>query len=193
MRLIDNINSLLGEDLKGTLRPGSKLKIAASCFSIYAFVALKKELESIDSLEFIFTSPTFVPEEASDRMKKEQREFHIPKSERERSLTGSEFEIQLRNKLTQKAIARECADWIRRKAVFRSNRGQAPMQPFAGVRATEGDTVYMPLQGFTAVDLGYQKGNALSNIVTRFASPPILACSSACSTRSGTIRKSWRT
>ncbi|GIK26217.1 MAG: helicase [Betaproteobacteria bacterium] len=171
MRLIDNINSLLGEDLKGTLRPGSKLKIAASCFSIYAFVALKKELESIDSLEFIFTSPTFVPEEVSDRLKKEQREFHIPKSERERSLTGSEFEIQLRNKLTQKAIARECADWIRRKAVFRSNRGQAPMQPFAGVRAADGDTVYMPLQGFTAVDLGYQKGNALSNIVTRFDEP----------------------
>jgi hypothetical protein len=171
MRLIDNINSLLGEDLKGTLKPGSKLKIAASCFSIYAYVALKKELESIDSLEFIFTSPTFVPNEASDKMKKEQREFHIPKTERERSLTGSEFEIQLKNQLTQKAIARECADWIRRKAVFRSNRGQAPMQPFAGVRATDGDAVYMPLQGFTAVDLGYQKGNALSNIVTRFDEP----------------------
>ena len=53
MRLIDNINSLLGEDLKGTLKPGSKLKIAASCFSIYAYVALKKELENIESLEFI--------------------------------------------------------------------------------------------------------------------------------------------
>jgi hypothetical protein len=171
MRLIDNINSLLGEDLKGTLKPGSKLKIAASCFSIYAYVALKKELENIESLEFIFTSPTFVPNEASDTMKKEQREFHIPKAERERSLTGSEFEIQLKNQLTQKAIARECADWIRRKAVFRSNRGQAPMQPFAGVRATDGDAVYMPLQGFTAVDLGYQKGNALSNIVTRFDEP----------------------
>ncbi|MFH1871056.1 MAG: helicase-related protein [Pseudomonadota bacterium] len=171
MRLIDNINSLLGEDLKGTLKPGSKLKIAASCFSIYAYVALKKELENIESLEFIFTSPTFVPNEASDKMKKEQREFHIPKAERERSLTGSEFEIQLKNKLTQKAISRECADWIRRKATFRSNRGQAPMQSFAGVQATAGDAVYMPLQGFTAVDLGYQKGNALSNIVTRFDEP----------------------
>ena len=171
MRLIDNINTLLGEDLKSTLTPGSKVRIAASCFSIYAYVALKRELESIDSLEFIFTSPTFVPSEASDKLKKEQREFHIPKTERERSLTGSEFEIQLKNKLTQKAIARECADWIRRKAVFRSNRGQAPMQPFAGVRSTSGDAVYMPLQGFTAVDLGYQKGNALSNIVTKFDEP----------------------
>lgn len=175
MRLIDNINILLGEDFKGSLKPGSKLQIAASSFSIYAYVALKKELESIDSLEFVFTSPTFVPDEASDKLKKEQREFHIPKIERERSLTGGEFEIQLKNQLTQKAIARECADWIRRKAIFRSNRGQAPMQPFAGVQTTAdnaaSDVVYMPLQGFTAVDLGYQKGNALSNIVTRFDEP----------------------
>ncbi|HHM4315215.1 helicase-related protein [Pseudomonas aeruginosa] len=171
MELIDNINSLLGESLKGTLKPGAKLKIAASCFSIYAYVALKRELESIDSLEFIFTSPTFVPNDATDKLKKEQREFHIPKAERERSLTGSEFEIQLKNKLTQKAIARECADWIRRKATFRSNRGQAPMQPFIGVRAPSSEAVYMPVQGFTAVDLGYQKGNALSNIVTRFDEP----------------------
>lgn len=171
LNLIDNINSLLGNDLKSTLKPGAKLQIAASCFSMYAYVALKKELEAIDSLEFIFTSPTFVPDQVADKLKKEQREFHIPKAERERSLYGSEFEIQLRNKLTQRAIARECADWIRRKASFRSNKAQAPMQPFAGVRATGSDTVYMPIQGFTAVDLGYEKGNAVSNIVTRFSEP----------------------
>ena len=171
MNLIDNINSLLGNDLKSTLKPGAKLQIAASCFSMYAYVALKKELEAIDSLEFIFTSPTFVPDQVADKLKKEQREFHIPKAERERSLYGSEFEIQLRNKLTQRAIARECADWIRRKASFRSNKAQAPMQPFAGVRAGGSETVYMPLQGFTAVDLGYEKGNAVSNIVTRFSEP----------------------
>jgi len=171
MELIDNINSLLGEDLKARLKPNAKLKIAASCFSMYAYVALKKELEKIDSLEFIFTSPTFVPSEVSDKFKKEQREFHIPKAERERSLYGSEFEIKLRNQLTQRAIARECADWIRRKATFRSNRAQSPMQPFAGVQTESGDSVYMPLQGFTAVDLGYQKGNAISNIVSRINEP----------------------
>lgn len=168
VNLIDNINTLLGDDLKSTLQPGAKVKIAASCFSIYAYVALKKELESIDSMEFIFTSPTFVPDQVADKLKKEQREFHIPKAERERSLHGSEFEIQLRNKLNQRAIARECAEWIRRKATFRSNKALAPMQPFAGVKAAAGDTVYMPLQGFTAVDLGYEKGNAVSNIVMRF-------------------------
>lgn len=172
MDLIDNVNSLLGDDLKRTLQqPGAKLKVAASCFSMYAYIALKQELEAIDALEFVFTSPTFVPDQAADKLKKEKREFHIPKAERERNLYGSEFEIQLRNKLTQRAIARECADWIRRKASFRSNKAQAPMQPFAGIRGAEEDTVYMPIQGFTAVDLGYEKGNAVSNIVTRFNEP----------------------
>ena len=118
--IIDNINHLLGDNLKQTIKPGSKLKIAASCFSIYAFEALKKELENIASLEFIFTSPTFVPNEVTDKIKKERREFHIPKAEREPSFYGSDFEIQLKNKLTQRAIAKECADWMRRKAIFRS-------------------------------------------------------------------------
>ena len=160
MELIDNISHILGDDLKTTLKPGAKLKIAASCFSMYAFEALRSELEKIDELNFIFTSPTFVANEVTDKIRKERREFHIPKLDRERSLYGSEFEIQLRNKLTQRAIARECAQWIQRKATFRSNRSKAPMQQFACVETNAGDSAYMPLHGFTAVDLGYQQGNA---------------------------------
>jgi superfamily II DNA or RNA helicase len=171
MEIIDNINHLLGDNLKRAITPGSKLKIAASCFSIYAFEALKKELESIESLEFIFTSPTFVANEVTDKVKKEQREFHIPKLERERSFYGSEFEIQLKNKLTQRAIAKECADWMRRKATFRSNSGKAAMQQFASVQAQQTEAIYMPLHGFTAVDLGYQQGDAVSNIVNKFDEP----------------------
>ena len=167
MEILDNINHLLGDDLKQVIQPGAKLKIAASCFSIYAFEALKAELETIDSLQFIFTSPTFVPDDVADRLKKEHREFHIPKLERERSLYGSEFEVRLRNELTQRAIAKECAEWMRRKAVFRSNRSRAPMQQFATVNTDNKESVYFPLHGFTAVDLGYEKGNAVSNIVTR--------------------------
>ena len=167
MELIDNINRLLGDDLKKTLKPQARLKIAASCFSIYAFEALKSELEKVEELNFIFTSPTFVANEVTDKVQKERREFHIPKSDRERSLYGSEFEIQLRNKLTQRAIAKECADWMRRKATFKSNRSKAPMQQFACVQAKETATAYMPLHGFTAVDLGYQQGNAVSNLVNK--------------------------
>lgn len=168
MKIIDNINSLLGDDLKISLHSRSKLKIAASCFSIYAYEALKSELAKIESLEFIFTAPTFVLNEATDKFRKEHREFFIPKADRERSLYGSEFEIQLRNKLTQRAIARECAEWMRRKAIFRSNKTQSPMQQFACIQGPQHEIAYMPLHGFTAVDLGYQHGNAVSNIVNRF-------------------------
>src|SRR3546814_106841 len=143
---------LLGDDRKQTLRPGAKLKIAASCFSMYAYEALHTELEKIDSLEFIFTAPTFLASEVTDKVRRERREFFIPKLDRERSLYGSEFEIQLRNKLNQKAIARECADWLRRKATFKSNRSKAFMQQFACVQSADTATAYQPLQGFTAVD-----------------------------------------
>lgn len=172
MELIDNISRRLGDDLKQTLAQGATLRIAASCFSIYAFEALRVELEQIDSLEFIFTSPTFVLDEATDKVARQRREFHIPKAERERSFYGTEFEIQLKNKLTQRAIARECADWMRRKARFRSNRGKAPMQQFACVQVAEDEAVYQPLHGFTAIDLGYQQGDAVSNYVTRFNEQP---------------------
>ena len=170
MDVIDNLNALLGDDLKQTLAPGGRLKIAASCFSMFAYEALKEELEQLESVEFIFSSPTFAHGESTDKIRKERREFFIPKLERERSLFGTEFEIHLRNKLTQRAIARECADWIRRKATFRTNATKSSMQQLAGFVPPEGDaSVYFPLQGFTAVDLGYQRGEALSNFVNKLS------------------------
>ncbi|WP_412558505.1 helicase-related protein [Thalassospira sp. MIT1370] len=171
MKIIDNTTQLLGDDVKGTIVRGSRLKIAASCFSIYAFEALKSELSKIESLQFIFTAPTFVPTEATGRMRKEKREFFIPKNRRETGLYGTEFEIHLRNKLTQRAVARECADWIRKKARFRSNTTKAQMQQFMHVDGRGEGIAYMPISGFTAVDLGYQKGDAVSNFVTRFEDP----------------------
>jgi len=171
MKIIDNTSQLLGDDLKETMSRGSRLKIAASCFSIYAFEALKAELTKVDSLQFIFTAPTFVPTEVADRLRKERREFFIPKARRESGLYGTEFEIQLRNKLTQRAVARECAAWIRKKAKFKSNTSKAPMQQFMHVDSSADGVAYMPISGFTAVDLGYQKGDAVSNFVTKFDDP----------------------
>ncbi|HNO80227.1 MAG TPA: helicase-related protein [Phycisphaerae bacterium] len=167
MELIDNVNRLLGDDLKAAMSNGCRLRVAASCFSIYAYEALKEELERVEAFDFVFTAPTFVPDEVTDSGAKERREFHIPRSIRERSFYGTEFEIQLKNKLTQRAIAKECADWMRRKARFRSNRTKAPMQAFACVQRAEGNIAYQPLHGFTAVDLGYQQGDAISNFITR--------------------------
>ena len=171
MEVIDNVTRFLGDDLKRTMVPGAKVAIAASCFSIFAYEALRQELEQIDSLEFIFTTPTFVPGEVTDKVRREPREFHIPQPGKEQGFFGTEFEIRLKNRLTQQAIARECAEWVRRKAKFRSNRIGAPMQQFACVAAPQDDAVYIPLHGFTAVDLGYQQGNAVSNFVNKMDDP----------------------
>jgi len=173
MFLLDNYNNLFGDDLRKALHQNCKLRVAAAYFSMYAFECLKDELEKVDSLEFIFTAKTFVPDEVSDKIKKERREFHIPKLNRERSLYGTEFEIHLKNKLTQRAIAKECANWIRQKAKFRSNKTNAPMQQFACVENKEGTIAYAPLHGFTAVDLGYQRGDAVSNIVHKIDEAPL--------------------
>jgi uncharacterized protein YecE (DUF72 family) len=152
------------------------------------------ELEKIDELSFIFTSPTFTASEVTDKIRKERKEFHIPKLDRERSLYGSEFEIQLRNKLTQRAIAKECADWMRRKAGSRATAPRRPCSLSPVCRPDQcTDTAYMPLHGFTAVDLGYQQGNAVSNLVNKMDEPPSRPPTSACSTRSGTTPRSWRT
>lgn len=168
MRIFNNITTLLGDDLKEVTDRGTRLRIAASTFSIYAFEALKSELSRVDGMEFIFTSPTFVPNDVADTIKKEQREFFIPKALREGNLYGSEFEIHLRNKLTQRAVARECASWIRKKVRFKSNTSLAPMQQFMHVEGPQRSTVYAPMSGFTAVDLGYQKGDAVSSLTHAF-------------------------
>lgn len=115
-KVINNISERVIDDLQTKLSNGSTVSIAAASFSIYAYEALKEELENVDELRFIFTSPTFI----KDKVKKEKREFFIPKLNRERNLYGSDFEVKLRNKLEQKAIAKECADWIRRKVKFGS-------------------------------------------------------------------------
>ena len=81
-KLINNINERVIDDLRGRLSTKSKVSIAAASFSIYAFEALKKELENVEELRFIFTSPTFV----KDKAEKEKREFYIPKLNRERNL-----------------------------------------------------------------------------------------------------------
>lgn len=159
MELINNINKTLKDDIKQELKAGSKLAIAASCFSIYAFKELKEQLKNIDQLRFIFTSPTFTAE----KVDKQQREFYIPKLNRERSLYGTEFEIKLRNELTQRAIAKECADWIRKKVCFKSNRTDQLMQGFINVD----ETTYMPITGFTTVDLGCEKGNNAYTMISK--------------------------
>lgn len=167
METFNNTTKVVKDDLTKKIISGSKVSIAAACFSIYAYQALKDELESCDQFRFIFTSPVFVAE----KTKKERREFYIPRLNREKSLYGTEFEVRLRNELKQKAIAKECAGWMRRKAAFRSNTTREGMNNFLVVENPEDAYTYMPMNSFTAVDIGCERGNNISNMVTRFENP----------------------
>lgn len=167
MEIFNNTTKVVKDDLENRIQSGSRISIAAACFSIYAYQELKAQLESCDELRFIFTSPTFVAEKTT----KERREFYIPRLKREKSLYGTEFEVRLRNELRQKAVAKECAEWIRRKAHFKSNTTREGMNHFLVVEGEEDSYVYSPMNTFTTVDLGCERGNNLTNIITRMENP----------------------
>ena len=164
---LNNVNIKVIDDLKETIRKGSRVSIAAASFSIYAFEALKKELDSVDEFRFLFTGETFTKEKAP----KEAREFYIPRLDRERSLYGTNFEVRLRNELNQQAIAKECSDWIRKKAHFRSNISGEIMSPFMNVENPKENVTYLPFTNFTTAELGEDRGNNAYSITTKFYAP----------------------
>ena len=73
--------------------------------------------------------------------------------------------------MTQKAIAKECADWIRRKATFKSNTTNEIMGGFMTVTGQSSNVAYMPISGFTTVDIGCDRGNNSYNMTNRFEAP----------------------
>lgn len=156
--IINNKSKLLGDDLKKEIKDDSKLRIAASCFSIYAYAALKEELEKIDELKFLFTTPTFVDDQISDKIKKEKKEFFIPNA-----ICGTEFEIRLKNQMTQRAIARECAEWMRKKVRIKTLNDPVATQSMINIESSESAVHYTPINSFTTTDLGYEHGK--SNLV----------------------------
>lgn len=166
MKLIDNLSEKLVDDLRVTMQRDSRVSIAAACFSVYAYEELKAQLENINELRFLFTSPTFLQEKTA----KARREFYIPRRNREKALHGSEFEIRLRNDFSQKAISRECADWIRRKVCFKSNQTAEVIPNFMTIDSAEPVT-YAPVNGFTRADLGCERGNSLFTMINRIDAP----------------------
>lgn len=167
MDIFNNTTKVVKDDLVKKIKEGSRISIAAACFSIYAFQELKEELENCENFRFIFTSPAFIKEKTP----KERREFYIPRLQREKSLYGTEFEVRLRNELKQKVVARECADWVRKKACFKSNTTSEEMNNFMVVKNLDETYTYVPMNSFTTVDLGSERGNHLTNMVTRMESP----------------------
>ena len=152
-KILDNRkNGKVGETLKEYITYGSKLSFISSCFTIYAFEELKAELKKAESLRFLFIEPTFIRDNIQ-----ESREYYIGRSEREKSISGSEFELRLKNDLNQSSIARECAEWIKEKVYFRSLRDSS-IAPVKLYHLDNPDEQQIAIQGnsdFTAEGLGF--------------------------------------
>ena len=159
----DNRTSILKDDLVREMREGSVVSVASSVFSMYAYRELREQLDEVDAFRFIFTSPTFL----ADRAKKEQREFYIPRLDRERGVGGTDLEIRLKNEMTSKAIAVECAEWARKKATFKSFRGAAALPPVLTLDTGEDACAYLPMNGFTTVELGCSAQASSYNVICR--------------------------
>lgn len=161
MKVIDNRVNKFGNDLKEEIKANDSCFIASAVFSMYGFYELKKELKNVKELDFIFTNPTFIKEKKDART---ERIFELDSFKREKSLSGSEFEIKLKNKLNGKAIARECAEWIKNKAKFKSNVNDNSIQKFMNINDK---ITYLNVDEFSSAGLGYQKDNTVFNPVTK--------------------------
>lgn len=166
--LIDNVNNRLDEDLKVEIKKGSKLSIAAASFSIYAFEALKKELSKVEELRFIFTSPTFIEE----KFQKQSREFYIPHIYKESDLCGGEFELRLKNELNQRAIAKECSNWVKQKVTFKSNKhSNHPLNSMIHVDNKSTSPAYTNINNFTTSDLGITHKKGFPTLIQKIENP----------------------
>ena len=115
MELLDNkTQGKVIDKLREDLKSGTKLSIISAYFTIFAYQELRKELNKIDSLRLLFSEPTFV------KNKKDiNREFKLSGSY-ERGLAGDRYEMKLKNELKQSEIAKECAEWIKKKVEVRA-------------------------------------------------------------------------
>ncbi|MDO8721947.1 MAG: helicase-related protein [Syntrophales bacterium] len=96
-----------GEFVREAITPEAKLSFVSAYFTVHAFDALREELERAGGLRFLFGEPRFV--RSLDRENKQSRRYNL-----------TEQGLTLGNQLAQRRLARDCADWIRRKVEIRS-------------------------------------------------------------------------
>ncbi len=159
--MIQNFNNKtqkVWDDLKKNIKKGSRLNIAAAIFSIYGFDSLRTELQGIEKMRFIFTDSAFIEREST---KKEQRMFEIHANNIKKAVSGSEFEINLKNELKWRAIAKECKKWIEWKVEFRSNISNRYMQTQFLVENWSDITAYQWIDEFSSAGFGFENDNSL--------------------------------
>lgn len=141
------------------IKKGAKLSVVSAYFTIYAYYELKKEFDTIDNLRFIFTEPIF-----SKSKEKDVREYYIDNIRR-KDIFGNEFELKLRNEMTQSSIAKECSNWIKKKVEVRSFKSNNTSQPRM-IHVENGDGSSLCINGtfdFTTDGLGITPSNRMDN------------------------------
>jgi hypothetical protein len=164
LKNFNNKTEKTGDELKLDVKTGCKIDVAAAIFSMYGFEALKKEFLKIDELRFIFTDPTFVE---ISKSKREQRQFEINSNLRKKAISGTDFELNLKNELKGKAIAKECKKWIEEKVLFKSNLGNKYIQPHLSIKNNDEKIAYTGINEFSSAGFGYEKDNAILNQVIK--------------------------
>ena len=95
--------------LSARITQGSRLSVVSAYFTIYAYDALREQLDGVGSLQFLFGEPRFI--QALDPEKTDKKAFKI-----------EDEGLELANRLQQKDVARRCAEWISNKVEIRSVR-----------------------------------------------------------------------
>ncbi|HOD55399.1 MAG TPA: ATP-dependent helicase, partial [Candidatus Cloacimonadota bacterium] len=121
IQVFNNKTEKVGDDFKKSINKNSKLEVAAGIFTIYGFESLKSELKKIEKLNFIFTDPTFIE---TDKNKREKKQFKINANIRQKAISGSDFELNLKNELKGRAIAKECRKWIEQLYSTKAGNGE---------------------------------------------------------------------
>ncbi|MBZ4683274.1 MAG: hypothetical protein PWP46_1829 [Fusobacteriaceae bacterium] len=160
----DNRLKKVGDNLKETIKKNDRLYVASEVFSIYGYESLRKELKKIEQMRFIFIDPTFIEE---DKKKKEQRQFEIDSKKNEKSIVGSKFELNLKNELTGRALAKECRDWIRKKVIFKSNRKNEKILPSFIISNENKQILYLGINEFSSAGFGYKKDNVIFGFINK--------------------------
>lgn len=151
-KILDNKFNFVYQELTDNIKKGSKLSVVSALFSMYAYDKLNKDLNKIDNMRFIYTKPSFLKDND-----KESRQYYIDNN----SIFGNDYEIKLKNELTQGSISKECADWIREKVEIKSFKKPNEAQPRM-ICVDNKDDTSIAINGtvdFTTAGLGLNKSD----------------------------------
>ena len=146
-KILDNKTEFVYKELQDSIKKGSKLSVISALFSMYAYDGLKKNLDKINNLRFIYTKPSFLKDNS-----KESRQYYIDNN----SIFGNDYEIKLKNEMTQGSVSRECSDWIKDKVEIKSFKTPNEAQPRM-ICVENGDETDIAINGsvdFTTAGLG---------------------------------------